>query len=650
MVMKTSFPKLFEPGRIGNIQLKNRVIKAPQHTGLANPDGSVTDRMLRYYKDVASGGVGMVIVEYAWIDNDASRASPCQLGIAGVDHLPGLSLLAQTIQANGAKAAIQISHAGRQRFTLVRPKAPSTVPWEEIYAQGCPPPEELRFEEIQQIVKSFGQAAKRAQIADFDMVEIHACHGYLISNFLSPRTNKRTDWYAGSLENRMRFLLEVIAEIKCQVGADYPVCVRVSGIDYEPDGTTIEETIELCKRLEALGVATIHMSGGNHHQTIHEVSPMGMSLAHNVWAAEAVKKEIRVPVIASGSINLPDLAESILADGKGDFIALGRPLWADPEWPLKAMEGRPEDIRPCIRCNDGCLARGDHQAKTISCSVNVAVCREEEFKITKAKHPKSVAVIGGGPAGMEAARVCALRGLNVTLYEKRELGGALLEASIPEFKAPDLKPLIDYFRTQMKKLKIKVVKEEATLETIRSGGYDAVIVAAGATPLALEEVHGITHQKVTDASQVLHGKANLGQKIAVIGGGIVGTEVGLFLAEQGKEVVFIEMLDTFMNNITFDEKLVYEERFKNLNVSILTGRRLDSVTDEGITVTDRYGVRTKISADTVVLAAGFKPKRDLIDSLREIPRVQVLEAGDCVRPRKIFDAIHEGHLAAKLLN
>ncbi len=648
--MKTNFPKLFEPGWIGNVQLKNRVIKAPQHTGLANPDGSITERMLRYYRDVASGGVCMVIVEYAWIDNDASRASPCQLGISSVDHIPGLSLLAQTIQANGAKAAIQISHAGRQRFTLARPKAPSTVPWEEIYAAGCPAPDVLTFEEILQIVKSFGQAAKKAQIADFDMVEIHACHGYLISNFLSPRTNKRTDWYGGSLENRMRFLLEVIAEIKCQVGPGYPVCVRVSGIDYEPDGTKIEETIELCKRLEALGVAAIHMSGGNHHQTIHEVSPMGMSLAHNVWAAEAVKKEIKIPVIASGSINLPGLAESILADGKGDFIGLGRPLWADSQWPLKAMQGRPEDIRPCIRCNDGCLARGDHQAKTISCSVNVAVCREDEFKITKAEHSRNVAVIGGGPAGMEAARVCALKGHQVTLYEKRELGGALLEASIPDFKAPDLKPLIDYLRTQIKKLKIKVVNQEATSKAIKDGGFDAVIVAAGATPLALEEVQGINHKKVTSASQVLHGKAKLGQKIAVIGGGIVGTEVGLFLAEQGKDVVFVEMLDTFMNNITFDEKLVYEERFKNLNVSIHTGKRLESVSDKGITVMDRYGARTTIPADAVVLAAGFTPNRDLIDSLRKDARLQVLEVGDCVKPRKIFDAIHDGHLAAKLLN
>jgi 2,4-dienoyl-CoA reductase-like NADH-dependent reductase (Old Yellow Enzyme family)/thioredoxin reductase len=645
------FPKLFEPGFIGSMMLKNRIIKAPQHTGLANPDGSVTDRMLRYYKDVAMGGVSMVIVEYAWIDNDASRASPCQLGIASMDHIPGLSLLAQTIQANGAKAAIQISHAGRQKFTLSRPiKAPSTVPWEEIYAQGCPPPDVLTFEEIQQIIKSFGVAAKRAQIADFDMVEIHACHGYLISNFLSPRTNKRTDWYGGSLKNRMRFLLEVIAEIIHQVEPNYPVCVRVSGIDYEPDGTTIEETIELCKRLEAMGVAVIHMSGGNHHQTIHEVSPMGMSLAHNVWAAEAVKKEVKIPVIASGSITNPELAEKILFDGRGDFIGLGRPLWADPQWPLKAMEGRPGDIRPCIRCNDGCLARGDHQAKTISCSVNIAVCREDEFKITKAEHPKKVAVIGGGPAGMEAARVCALKGHSVTLYEKRELGGALIEASIPEFKAPDLKPLIYYLKTQIEKLKIKVIDEEATLQTIKNGKFDAVIVASGATPIVPEDVQGINRENVTSAFQVLHGKANIGRRIVVIGGGIVGTEVGLFLAQQGKEVVFVEMLDTFMNNITYDEKLVYEERFKNLKVSVQTGKRLERVGDKGITVIDRFGTRTEITAETVVLAAGFKPNRDLIDSLRNESRLQVFEVGDCVRPRKILDAIHEGHLAAKLLN
>ena len=646
--MRTSFPKLSEPGRIGNIQLKNRVLKAPQHTGLANPDGSVTDRMIRYYKEVASGGSSMVIVEYAYIDNDASRASPCQLGVSSMDHIAGLSLLAQTIQANGAKAALQISHAGRQKFNFSRPiKAPSTVPWEEMHFMGCPPPDVLTFDEIQEIVKSFGVAAHRVQIADFDMVEIHACHGYLISNFLSPRTNKRTDWYGGSLENRLRFLIEVIAEIMCQVGPDYPVCVRLSGIDYEPDGTTIEETIELSKRLEAMGVAVIHMSGGNHHQTIHEVSPMGMSLAHNVWAAEAAKKALHIPVIASGSITTPDLAEEILEQGKGDFISLGRPLWADPYWPQKAIQGRPEDIRPCIRCNDGCLARGDHLAKTVSCSVNVAACREEEFKIRKAESPKKVAVVGGGPAGMEAARVCTLRGHSVTLYEKRKLGGALLEAAVPEFKI-DLRPLIGYLTTQMEKLKIEVIHEEATARGILEVGFDAVIAATGAAIL-VPEIPGIDSSTVTDALQVLGGKAKTGQKVAVIGAGLVGTEVGLFLAEQGKEVVFIEMLDTPMNGITFDEKQVYENRLNECKVSFHTGQRLESLSEKTMTLVDRYGVRTEMTVDTIVLASGFRPNRDLIDSLRAESKLQVFDVGDCIGPRKIFDAIHDGHLAAKLL-
>ena len=647
--MEKAFPRLFEPGAIGNLRLKNRIIKAPQHTGLANPDGSVTGRLLRHYRELARGGAGLVIAEYAWVDTDASQASPCQLGIARMEHLPGLSLLAQTIQANGAKAGIQISHAGRQRFTLQQPKAASPVPWEEIYAQGCPAPLELTFGEIREIVRAFGQAAKRAQVADFDLVELHACHGYLISNFLSPRTNKRTDWYGGSPENRMRFLLEVVAEIRRQVGPDYPVSARLSGTDYEPDGHTIEETVELAKRLEALGISLIHVSGGNHHQTIHEVSPMGMSLAHNTWAAEAVKKAVGVPVVASGSINLPALAETILTEGKADFIGLGRPLWADPEWAKKAKEGRPEDIRPCIRCNDGCLARGDHQAKTVSCSVNVALCREEEFRIALAEHPRKVAVVGGGPAGLEAARVCALEGHTVTLYEKRELGGALLEASLPSFKAPDLRPLIDYLVTQLRKLAIPVRHEEATAETIRSGGYEAVIVAAGATPLTLSDIKGITAAKVVGAADVLHGRAILGPEVAVVGAGIVGTEVGLALAEEGHKVTFVEMLDEFMCGITFDEKLVYEERFRELDVTVLTGRRLEAITEDGITIIDRYGRRTDVPVDTVVIAAGFRPRRELIEALGADPALQVLEAGDCVQPRKIFDAIHEGHLAARLV-
>ncbi len=646
--MRTLLPKLCEPGYIGNVRLKNRIIKAPQHTGLTNADGTVSDRMLKYYQEVAQGGVGMVIVEYAYVDEDASRASVCQLSISKMDAMPGLSLLAQTIHANGAKAAIQISHSGRQKFTLAKPiKAASRIPWEEIYFQGCPPPDEITFEEILEVVKAFGQAAKRAEMAEFDMVEIHACHGYLISNFLSPHTNKRTDWYGGSLENRMRFLLEVIAEIKCQVSPSFPISVRVSGTDYEPDGHTIEETIELCKRLEAMGVAVIHMSGGNHHQTIHEVSPMSMSIAHNVWAAEAVKKVLSIPVIASGSITLPELAEEILEQGKGDFIGLGRPLWADPQWPRKVMEGRPEDVRPCIRCNDGCLARGDHQAKTIMCTVNPAICRSEEFKLTRAEKSKKIAVVGGGPAGMEAARVCALRGHEVTLYERRKLGGALLEASVPEFKA-DIRNLIAYYSTLMGKMNIKVINEEATPQILKKGKYEAVIVAAGSTPI-VPNVPGISGPNVTDALKVLNGTAKVGKKVAIIGAGIVGTEVGMYLAEQGKEVVVLEMLDTIMTGITPDEKVAYEQRISKLKMCFQTGKRLESVSGKKITLIDRFGMQSEMTADTIVLACGFRPNREIIDAL-DASRIKVVDIGDCMRPRKILDAIRDGYTAGKLLD
>jgi NADPH-dependent 2,4-dienoyl-CoA reductase/sulfur reductase-like enzyme len=445
----------------------------------------------------------------------------------------------------------------------------------------------------------------------------------------------------------MRFLLEVIEEIMHQVSPDYPVCVRLSGTDYEPDGTTIEETIELSKRLETMGVAVIHMSGGNHHQTIHEVSPIGMPQANNVWAADAVKKEIKIPVIASGSLNSSDLAEETLRGNKGDFVAFGRPLWADPFFPKKIAEGRPEDIRPCIRCNDGCLARGDHIANTVGCSVNVALCKEEEFKIIKARNPKKVAVVGGGPAGMEAARVCALRGHDVTLYEKRKLGGALLEAAVPDFKM-ELRPFIKYLATQIKKLGIKVLNEEATLKSLKNGGYEGVIIATGAS-LARPDIPGINEPNVSDALQVLNNEAEAGDKVAVIGAGLVGVEVGLYLAEQGKEVVFIEMLDTIMDGTTPDDKQVYGNRFKELNVSFHTGQRLERVSGKNIITIDRFGRRMEMTVDSVVFASGFRPERSLIDGLMKETDLQVFEAGDCVSPRKILDAMRDGYIAAKLM-
>ena len=645
--MSKLFPKLFESSSLGGIKLKNRIIKAPQHMGLANPDGSVTERMLRYYKNVALGGAGMIIVEYAWVDHDASQASPCQLGVADMQHIAGLSVLAKTIQGAGAKAGLQISHGGRQKF-LCRPpiKSASRVPWEELYYfEGCPPPDELTFEEILGVVKAFGDAAKRTQMAGFDMVEFHACHGYLISNFLSPRTNKRTDWYGGSLENRMRFLLEVVKDTRAKVGPDYPVSVRVSGTDYEPDGTTIEETIALCKELEALGVTVIHMSGGNHHTTIHEVAPMLMPVGNNVWAAEAVKKEIIIPVIASGSLTSPKLAEQILVEGKADYVAFGRPLWADPEFPNKAKADKPEEIRPCIRCNDGCLARGDRMARAVQCSVNASLAREDDFTLDKVAVSKKVAVIGGGPAGMEAARVLALRGHKVTLFEKRKLGGALIEASAPDFKA-DLRPLISYFTTQMELLSVKVVSREATLKDIKAGAFDAVVVATGGCAAHLN-IPGIDHAMVRGALEVLRGEAEVGERVLIVGGGMVGIETALAIADRCKQVILIEMTDDAMANLGPDEQTIYSARLKKDCAALLTGKRLVGVSDKAAIVADRFGREEEIPCDSVVLAIGLRPERELIDGLAGRKDIEVFEVGDCVTPRRILDAIHEGFRVAR---
>ena len=403
--MKKMFPKLFEPGQIGTLRVKNRLVKAPQTTGLSNKDGTVTQRLVDHYTHLADGGAGLVIVEYAYIDDIASKSCHCQVGISSHEHIAGLGWLADSIKNHGAKAGIQIEHCGRQRFLGPPMKSASPVPWPMLYDQFHAIPEELTIDEIQILIEAFGDAAKRAVDAGFDLVEIHAAHGYLITNFLSPFTNKRGDWYGGSRENRFRFLGQVVENCRKKVGPDFPLTVRLSGTDYEPDGMTIEDTIYYAKELERLGIDAFHISGGDHHTMIHQVSPMAMPVCYNVWAAEAVKKEVHVPVMASGSITLPQYAEDILEQGKADFITLGRPLWADNDWVKKAMEDHPEDIRPCIRCNEGCLQRSSFLGRTVMCAVNPVLGFEEDLAIKPAETKKKVVIAGGGPAGMEAARV-----------------------------------------------------------------------------------------------------------------------------------------------------------------------------------------------------------------------------------------------------
>ncbi len=642
--MSKMFPNLFSPAKIGTLTLKNRILKAPQSSGMSNMDGTVSERLVRYYRDQAAGGAGCIVVEYAYVDDIGAKSAHCHLGISSNEHIPGLAWLAENIREMGAAPAIQIEHCGRQKFLGTQPIcAPSALPWPKLWDQyGVQSvPHVLTIEEIQDIVHAFGDSALRAKKAGFELVEIHGAHGYLLTNFFSPHTNHRTDLYGGSLENRMRIYVEIVQDVRKKVGPDFPVTIRLSGTDYEPDGFPIEDTIAMAKVLEREGIDAFHISGGDHHTMIHQVSPMAMSLCHNTWAAEVIKKEVSVPVIASGSITLPEYAEEIIASGKGDFVGLGRPLWADPEWPNKAAADHPEDIRPCIRCNEGCLERTFFNYKAITCAVNPVVSREGELKITPAPVKKKVAVVGGGTAGMEAARVLKLRGHDVTIYEEKpENGGLLHEAAAPEFKA-DIRPFMKYQMTALEKLGVPVLREKA--DVAKLAAYDVVICATGSLPI-IPNIPGVEKPIAVDCLSAINGAKPVGKKIVVIGGGLVGTETALDLAENGHSVTLVEMLPKIMKDVAVTDFLAYSERIAKTDMRILTETRLEEVLDNGARVSSKKGEEI-IEADTVILALGLKAEQGLYNELIAAGKEAYL-VGDAVKAGKIFDAIHTAYRAA----
>lgn len=646
-VMKACFPHLSEPGRIGTIELPNRVIKAPQATGLSNMDGSVSERLMRHYREMARGGTGLIMVGYAYVDDIASKSYPGQLGISADEHIPGLAWLADTIKDNGALAGIQLEHCGRQKFLGTLPiKSASAIPWPALYkrTKDAAIPEPLTIPEIHEVVEAFGRAAYRAVVSGFDLVEIQGAHGYLIMNFLSPHTNHRTDMYGGSLENRMRLLIEIVDNIRAKIGPDFPLTVRLNGTDYEPDGFGIEEAIEVCRVVEKHGVDAIHVTGGDLQQMIHQMSPMMVERGHNVWAAHEIKKSITIPVIASGSITTPDMAEEILAGGKGDFVALGRSLWADPEWTRKAIEGRAEDIRPCIRCNEGCLERTFFRYQAVTCAVNPALGHEDDLLIWPASKKKRVVVVGGGPAGMQAAIVCALRGHDVTLYEKRRLGGLVNAASVPEFKS-DVRFFRDYLITQMSKHRINVINKQAPMDVVSNGNFDVAIIAIGALPLQLD-IPGKDCSIVHSAVDILNSGVNAGPRVVVVGGGFIGTQVAVHMAEQGKNVTIVEKLDEIMFDSTTTDKMAYGEMLKRYNVAVMTGCRLIEVSKSAATVVDAFNHKKKLQADTVVMAVGSEPNAGYQPHLQREGGMEVYAVGDCVKPGKIYDAIHSAYKTA----
>lgn len=676
------FEKTFEPCKIGTMDLKNRLIMAPFGTSYASRDGFVTDRLKNHYAERAKGGVGLVIVEICCVDPPEGKVLTHQLCINDDKYIPGLRDLAQTIKRHGAKAAIQLQHAGKNAGKISPvtgrletsdgkiPVAPSSIPG----YLGCSTipgfvvPRELTVKEIHELVEKWGEGARRAKDAGFDGVELHFAHEYLVHQFLSPLSNKRTDEYGRDFEGRLKFPLEIIRRTREKVGKDYPLWVRLNCDDNFDGGLTLEDSQKIAKRLEETGSDAIHVSatpGASWHVLGLPNRGLMMYIGRApdgclVHLAEGIKKVVKVPVIAVNKIHDPMLIEKILREGKADMVALGRALLADPEMPRKMAEGRLEDIRPCLKSSETCAGR-EHTLSwetprgetggggaAVECSVNAAAGRDEEFRIRPAAEKKRVLVAGGGPAGMEAARVAALRGHEVILYEeKNELGGQLAAASEP-LGRKDYRKFLDYLVTQIKKLGVKIeLGKRVTSETVDKVKPDAVIVATGGR-VFVPKIPGIDRDSVVTALDVLTGRAKTGEKVLVDGGRQMGAETAEYLAERGKKVTITTMLEKF-NQLAMDIPIIYIRTFllqslRAKGVEVLTSTRIEEVTETGV-IANTMGKKQAIKVDTVVLALGVEPNKELMGALKgKVP--ELYSIGDCVKPGRIYHAIMTGYQTA----
>jgi NADPH-dependent 2,4-dienoyl-CoA reductase/sulfur reductase-like enzyme len=467
---------------------------------------------------------------------------------------------------------------------------------------------------------------------------------------MSPYTNKREDEYGGDFEGRMKFPVGIIEGVRMVVGPDFPIIFRMSADEYVEGGLTLEDNKLIARRLEAAGVDAINVSAG-----IYESPPWysrifptaGMPMGCNVPLAQEIKKVVKIPIIVAGKLGDPVLAEKVLKEGKADLIAMGRPLLADPELPKKAYEGRLEDIRPCIYCNEACIGNISRFWR-ISCVVNPALGREREYAIEPAKRKKRVLVVGGGPAGMEASRVASLRGHKVTLYEKAKiLGGQLRAASAPQSKKP-IGDLAEYLENQIGKLGVKVeLGVKATPALIKRLKPDAVILATGAIPV-LPNIPGAQANKVATAVDILLGRKKAGEKVAIIGGGEVGGELAWFLAEKGKKVTIIEMLGGVAMDMNMFSRFYLMDKLAELGVDMLLNTTAQEITDKGVVAVDMEGNKQVIEADTVILATGFRPDNELEDKLKGAIS-EVYTIGDCVKPGKIWGAIDSASRIARLI-
>lgn len=634
--MESGFRRLFEPIRIGPLSLENRLVMAPMIARFGvDEDGAPDDEQIAYVVERAAGGVGLVMLGAASITSD-TRFRAYQLGIHDDGLIPGLRRLATAVKEAGARIGIQLHHPGARAgdSSSGRVVAPSPIP---CYPLGVVPTA-LGEAEIAAIVDAFGRAAARAREAGFDAIEIHGAHGYLLSEFLSPFSNKREDGYGGSLENRVRFPSEVLRQCREQGGPALAYFFKMNGTDFLEGGITVEDSRRQAQLLAEAGADCLVVSGGRREVYNRQVAPSTPELNHGwlVPFAAAVKEAVSVPVAAVGRLDNLRLAEKVLSNGEADLIAIGRGLLADPELPSKARGGKATRIRRCTGCNEGCLdLKSPPDYVGVSCLVNPRVGHERSFTVRPTSHPQRIMVVGGGVAGLEAARVLAERGHRVELYEQEGVVGGQLRAVARNRR--ELGTLISYLTRSLKESGVAIhLNQEVTPRMAEERNPEIVVLATGAEP-GPTSVPGGDRSHVFQGIDVLMGRSDTGRRVVVVGGGLVGLEVAEFLVKRDKEVQVVAEGNPWAG-IGASIHIARQQLFLE-HGALIHRAKVVQIVEKGLyALAD--GELMLVEADSIVLATERRPRNHLGEQLKGLP-LEVYTIGDCVTPKRALEAMHD---------
>lgn len=640
------YEHLLSKGRIGSLVLKNRVIMPAMGNSLSTPMGDSVDDPKAYYQERARGGVGLIITGVCRIDPDGPAIGN-QLAAYNISHAGGLKKIADAVHRFDSRIFLQLHHAGRQTNVMVSGKeavAPSAIAVTEQF----PIPREMTTAEVKELAGKFVFGAVIAKMGHFDGVEIHGAHGYMLNQFLSPYSNKRTDEYGGNLENRVRIVKEIIMGIKSQCGPSFPISVRISADEFVEGGLRIDEAVEIAKKLEEYGADMVNVSGGGYQAVYGVIAPSGFDQGWMVPLAEAVKKSVKIPVGAVSQIRDFDYADSIIAEGKCDFVCMGRPNIADPYFVNKLITNREKEIRRCIcclHCND------ELNTARLECSVNPVVGYEREFqRLEKNGNGRAVAVVGGGPAGCEASRVLALRGFKVTLFEKSDkLGGQVNLAAVPPTKFR-MEWLVDYYDYNLKRLGVDIrLNTEATEEEIERLNPYAVFLASGSVPV-IPQVDGIHKENVFTAESILSGSVKLeGKKVAVVGTGNTGLETAEYLSQFGNSMIMIEMLPK-VGMLATSSGAYTMASLAGKGFEMLPGHMVKGVNDNGVELINLSNNEPVTrECDCVVLSVGVRKNNMLEEKLSsKFDNVKVI--GDAYQTANISRAVKTGFQNAYYLD